>query len=275
MIDKNVMYCNQEDSSNDSYYHCYHKSNNNIIILIIILIIIIVIIIIIIIISHHHQSSSSSSSVIIISHHLVLKGQLHPPFFSVETTGRSSKVPVLFPPGSSHGCSSRSWEPWLQFIRFTPWNLPICQFGSWNPNFRGENNKCLSCHHLGPRESWFSAKLGVRCISNIRFLSFRVIFAMIMGGRVTWNLKITQLQRKIIFQAWIFRSMLNFRGVKLRLELLPAHIGSVDFPSLGGVISYSFFIIFQHSWCKAPGRPNIGVKMKIYPSDHGNLPDLL
>ena len=77
------------------------------------------------------------------------------------------------------------------------------------------------------------------------------------------------IEKENLFQAWIFR------GVNLRLELLPAHIGSVDFPSLGGVISYSFFIIFQHSWCKAPGRPNIGVKMKIYPSDHGNLPDLL
>ena len=83
--------------------------------------------------------------------------------------------------------------------------------------------------------------------------------ANIHPGKLTWNLKITQLKRKIIFQTSIFGFHVNFQRCIKRLDNIHLQISpkchtpdtffhSTELPSLGPNFLFPEKLRFPNSW---------------------------
>ena len=96
-----------------------------------------------------------------------------------------------------------------------PFLPPRCFF------YRAKGHSSASAHPSPSSAYWSSIRSSVWII---RFF--------LHPGRITWNLKITQLKRKIIFQTIIFRFHVNLPGCK-RLIVVQSCFGNFEASSNG------------------------------------------
>ena len=119
-------------------------------------------------------------------------------FFQVNVKGTEKKI--------------TTWHETLAFLKqgFLFWDFGDRRYSSWTVDGTVHPKTATRSPCCGWR--WFKG-----LSERFAFADFRARFFLaswLHPGRLTWNLKITELKRKIIFQTIIFRFHVNLRGCK-------------------------------------------------------------